>query len=249
MGAALAAALASAGRTVLWASSGRSAESAERALRAGLVDVGDPGELARTAGVILSVCPPHAAEDVARSVSGFRGVYVDANAISPATSRSVQALVEDAGAVYVDGGIIGPPPRSAGSTRLYLSGAAAGEVAPLFAGTPVDARVVSAEPGDASALKMAYAAWTKGSAALLLAIGAAAEAYGVDTVLEDEWELSQPDLPALSARASASASAKGWRWIAEMEEIADTLAAVGEPEGFHRAAADVFRRIDPDALR
>jgi 3-hydroxyisobutyrate dehydrogenase-like beta-hydroxyacid dehydrogenase len=242
MGAAVAAAPAAGGATVLWASAGRSPASAERARRAGLTDAGTVQELAREAAVILSVCPPHAAAEVARSVAGFRGVYVDANAISPAGSRALRTYLEDAGATYVDGGIVGPPPSTPGTTRLYLSGAAADEVAALFAGTPVDARVLSAEPGDASALKMAYAAWTKGSAALLLAVRATASAHGVDAALLEEWRLSQPDLEARSERAAASAAAKGWRWVAEMEEIAATFAAAGVPEGFHRAAADVFRQ-------
>jgi 3-hydroxyisobutyrate dehydrogenase-like beta-hydroxyacid dehydrogenase len=228
MGAALAAALVAAGETVLWSAAGRSPETAERARAAGLVE-GDP----LGADVIVSVCPPHAALDVARSVAGFTGVYVDANAVSPATSRAVRALVPDA--TFVDGGIIGSPPVEAGTTRLYLTGAAAGEVAALFAGTIVDARVV----GDASALKMAYAAWTKGSAALLLAARAAAEAHGVGEALAGEWdELGL--LPRL-AGAEHSAKTKGWRWVAEMEEIADTFAAAGQPEGFHRAAAEVYR--------
>jgi 3-hydroxyisobutyrate dehydrogenase-like beta-hydroxyacid dehydrogenase len=228
MGAALAGALVAAGQTVLWTSAGRSSETVERARRAGLTE-GDP----LTADVILSVCPPHAALDLARSVAGFTGVYVEANAVSPATSRAVRELVP--GATFVDGGIIGRPPTEAGTTRLYLSGAAAGEVSALFAGTIVDARIVA----DASALKMAYAAWTKGSAALLLAARATAEAYGVGADLDAEWE--HLGLLDRLAAAERSAETKGWRWTAEMEEIADTFAAGGQPEGFHRAAASVYR--------
>ena len=115
-------------------------------------------------------------------------------------------------------------------------------MAGLFAGTPVDARVLSAEIGDASALKLVYAAWTKGTAALLLAIREVAKANGVDGALLAEWETSLPELPEQSRRAAASAAAKGWRWVAEMEEIASTFALAGQPEGFNRAAADVFRR-------
>jgi hypothetical protein len=88
---------------------------------------------------------------------------------------------------------------------------------------------------------MAYAAWTKGTAAMLLAIRALAEAEGVEDELLEEWRVSQPDLPERARRAAASADAKGWRWIAEMEEIAATFAAAGQPDGFHRAAAEVFR--------
>jgi 3-hydroxyisobutyrate dehydrogenase-like beta-hydroxyacid dehydrogenase len=187
--------------------------------------------------VILSVCPPHAAAEVAASVADADAVFVDANAIAPATARAIAA----GSARFVDGGIVGPPPRSPGTTRLYLSGARAPEIAELFEGTRVDARVVSAEVGHASAVKMTYAAWTKGTAALLLAIRAVAEAEGVAEPLLDEWRLSLPELPDLVERAARSADAKGWRWIGEMEEIAATFAAAGQPDGFHRAAAEVYR--------
>ncbi|HEY3185260.1 MAG TPA: DUF1932 domain-containing protein [Gaiellaceae bacterium] len=244
MGAALGNALRAVGLEVLWASDGRSAETAKRA--AGLSDAGSVAELARRCEVLLSVCPPHAARDVAASVEGFRGVYVDANAVSPATSRALGRPF----ARFVDGGIVGSPPRSAGSTRLYLSGAGAEGVAALFAGSVVDARVVSAEVGDASAVKMAYAAWSKGTAALLLAIRALARAEGVEETLLAEWRLSVPELFDTSERAARSAGSKGWRWIGEMEEIADAFAAAGLPDGFHRAAAEIYRRVprlEPEA--
>jgi 3-hydroxyisobutyrate dehydrogenase-like beta-hydroxyacid dehydrogenase len=242
MGAAIGAALRERGAGVLWASAGRSGETAERAQAAGLEDAGTVDELARRSAVVLSVCPPHAALDVARAVGRFSGVYVDANAVSPATAAAVAALVEDGGARYVDAGIVGPPPSVGGTTRLYLSGAGADDVAALFAGTPVDARVVSDRVGAASAVKMTYAAWTKGTSAMLLAIRAVARAEGVEDVLLAEWRESLPDLPEESARAARSTAAKGWRWVGEMDEIAATFAADGLPDGFHRAAADVFRR-------
>jgi hypothetical protein len=177
----------------------------------------------------------------ATALGGFRGVFVDANAISPATARTVAGIVAAGGGRYVDGGIIGLPPGQAGGTRLYLSGAGASEILELFAGTGVDARVVDGGPGAASAVKMAYAAWTKGTAALLLAARALAEAEGAADALLAEWALSQPDLAGRLQSAARSAAAKGWRWVAEMEEIAASMAAAGLPEGFHQAAAEVFR--------
>src|SRR6266545_1877039 len=95
----------------------------------------------------------------------------------------------------------------------------------------------------ASAVKMAYAAWTKGTAALLLAIGLLAEAEGVEAPLLEEWRLSLPELPEAATRAARSAAAKGWRWVGEMDEIAATFAAAGLPDGFHRAAAEMFRSV------
>jgi 3-hydroxyisobutyrate dehydrogenase-like beta-hydroxyacid dehydrogenase len=244
MGAAVGRCLTGAGRTVLWASAGRGAATAARARAAGLTDAGTVAAMAGAADAIVSVCPPHAAMDVAREVAGcrFGGVFVDANAVSPATAREIGSIIARGGGTFVDGGIVGPPPAAAGQTRLYLSGERAPWVAGLFTGTAVDARAVTGPVGAASAVKMAYAAWTKGTAALLLAIRAMARAEGVEDTLLAEWALSQPSLRDRSEQAARSAAAKGWRWIAEMEEIAASMTADGLPPGFHLAAADIYRR-------
>jgi 3-hydroxyisobutyrate dehydrogenase-like beta-hydroxyacid dehydrogenase len=230
MGAAVAAALEG---TVWWASAGRSEATAQRARAAGLEDAGSVAALLARCDVVLSICPPHAALDVAREAAGFSGVYVDANAVAPATAEAVARLLPRA--TYVDGGIIGAP----SAPRLYLSGAEAPAVARLFR-APVEAVVLDGGPFTASALKMAYAAWTKGSAALLLTCREAARRLGVEDALVAEWEHSQPQLPAQTQRAEASADAKGWRWVGEMEQIARTFAAAGLPDGFHRAAGQVY---------
>ena len=240
MGAELGRVLREGGYPVIWASEGRSEETARRAGEAGLRDVGTVARIADDCDVILSVCPPHAAEEVARSVAGFDGIFVDANAVSPATARAVAAA---AGAKsFADGGIVGSPPTGPGATRLYLSGPDADDAAALFEDSVVDARVLSGEIGAASAMKMVYAAWTKGTAALLLAIRATARAEGVESALLDEWRESLPELVERSERAARSAARKGWRWDYEMEEIAATFGAAGLPDGFHEAAAEVFRR-------
>ncbi len=256
MGAAVGQCLTAQGHTVLWASQGRSPATAERAAAAGLTDVGTVAELSGRAGIIFSVCPPHAALEVARSVAGFSGLFVDANAIAPEAARSVAAVLSAAGTGaagtrgprFADGGIIGPPPQpgadpAAGhGTRLYLAGEPAAEVAALFAGTPVGAQVVDGGIGAASAVKTAYAAWTKGSAALLLAARSLAHAERVEGTLLEEWALSQPELAGRLQQAARSAAAKGWRWEGEMTEIAAAMAAAGLPDGFHLAAAQIFRR-------
>jgi 3-hydroxyisobutyrate dehydrogenase-like beta-hydroxyacid dehydrogenase len=241
MGAAVGKCLTSRGHTVLWASEGRSAATADRAKAAGLNDAETAAVVARDAEMILSVCPPHAATDVAWAVHGFRGLYVDANAISPGTAREVARMITDSGGRYLDGGIIGLPPVKPGTTRLYLSGPEAENVRALFAGTPLDARVIDGRATAASAVKMAYGAWTKGTAALILAIREFAREEGVEGTLLEEWALSQPKLEERSRGSARSATAKGWRWIAEMEEIAASMAAAGLPDGFHQAAAEIFR--------
>jgi len=247
MGAAVGGAARADGARVLWASEGRGAATCGRAEAAGLEDAGALAELVRRSEVILSVCPPHAAVDLARAVAAtrFGGLYVDANAVAPGTAREIGGIAEKAGATFVDGGIIGGPPRKRGATRLYLSGDAAARVAALFPGGPLEAIVVPGGPGAASALKMAYAAWNKGSAALLLAVRALATAEGVEAALLEEWKLSQPDLPARSEAAVTRNARKAWRFVGEMEEIAATFAAAGLPDGFHQAAAEIYRRLAP----
>ena len=242
MGAAVGAVLRGAGHDVVWASSGRSDATARRAKDAGLDDLVTVAELSARCSTIFSVCPPHAALDVAHEVAGFGGMFVDANAISPDTTRAVGDVIVGAGGTFVDGGIVGAPPHAAGSTRLYLSGAEAPAAASLFDDTIVAAPVLSDRIGDASAMKMVFAAWTKGASALLLAVRAVARESGVEAALLADWEASLPDLPARSLQAARSAAAKGWRWDFEMEEIAATFAAAGLPDGFHRAAAELFRR-------
>lgn len=248
MGAALGEQLVRAGCEVSWAAEGRSAATKDRAEAAGLRDARTVGEVAAGSEVLLSVCPPHAAEDVATAVAatGFEGTFVDGNAVAPATARRIGELV--APARFVDGGIVGPPPSRAGTTRLHLSGDGAGEVAALFAGTTVEARVHPGGAGAASAIKVCFAAWTKGTAALLLAIRSLAEAEGVEEGLLAEWATSLPDLTARSDAARGTA-AKAWRFIGEMEESAAAFEAAGLPGGFSAAAAEVYAALGGDAQR
>lgn len=229
---------------VLWCSEGRSAETALRAGEAGLSDAGDMSSLAGSCEVIISVCPPAAAVDVAREVheTGYEGLYVDVNAVSPDTSRQIGRLFDR----YVDGGIIGPPPVvPSSSTRLYLSGEEAAEVADMFRDSHVDARVIGENPGRASALKAAYAGWTKGASSLLLAVAAFAVSEEVDELLQEEWSLSLPELSERLERTSSTVGSKAWRFAGEMEEIAAAFGSAGLPTGFHRSAAEVYRRLAP----
>jgi 3-hydroxyisobutyrate dehydrogenase-like beta-hydroxyacid dehydrogenase len=234
------------GARVVWSSAGRSEASRRRARAADLEDLGTLTAVVAASDVVVSVCPPDSAADLARQVAaaGFRGLFVDANAVAPRTAREVGEIVSRAGAELVDGGIIGPPPRDSGATRLYLAGPRAGEVADLFKGTALEAIVLPGDVGTASALKMAYAAWTKGSSALLIAVRALAIREGVDDALRAEWERSQPGLGARSESAVAGNARKAWRFVGEMEEIARTFAAAGLPAGFHQACAAIYARLD-----
>jgi 3-hydroxyisobutyrate dehydrogenase-like beta-hydroxyacid dehydrogenase len=248
MGAMVGLTLRAGGTRVLWASEGRSASSRARAEEVGLADAGTLAALVAASTVILSVVPPHGALGLARAVAaaGFRGVYVDANAVAPATAREVGRVLEAVGARFVDGGIIGPAGRRPGTTRLYLSGPGASDVARLFGAGPIEAIALDAPVGAASALKMAYAGWNKGSQALLAAVRAYARAEDVEDALLAEWKISMPDLPARSDRAVADNLRKAWRFVGEMEEIARALAAAGLPAGFHEAAREIYRRLAED---
>ncbi|HMA82472.1 MAG TPA: DUF1932 domain-containing protein [Candidatus Binatia bacterium] len=245
MGVTVGAAASAGGARVLWASNGRGQATRERAEQAGLQDAGTLADAVRRADVVLSVCPPHAAVDVARAVAAekFTGIYLDANAVSRATAEAVGKIITAGGAGFVDGGIIGSPVKQAGTTRLYLSGERAAEVAELFRGSMLDARPIGTAPGQASALKVAYAAWTKGTDALVLAIRAFATHEGVDHALLEEWSISQPALEKKCARAAAVAVPKMWRYVGEMQEIAEAFESAGLPAGFHLAAAQICERF------
>lgn len=156
MGAALGSALKPAAGAVIWAAAGRSVATSKRAEVADLVGVPDVAAVARRAHVIVSICPPHAAREVAAQVASAaagrpdRPLYVDANAVSPATMCAIAELL---GAEHVvDGVVIGPPAWERGSTVLWLAGARAAEIAALFDGSPFDARVLGPDLGAASAL-------------------------------------------------------------------------------------------------
>jgi 3-hydroxyisobutyrate dehydrogenase-like beta-hydroxyacid dehydrogenase len=203
-----------------------------------------PAEELSGCDVVIGLCPPGAAGAVAAAAiaAGARGIYVDANAIAPRTAEQVARSVRAAGLTYVDGSVVGPPPTDAGTTRLFLSGDGAADVAAMFVGAPIEARVLDNSPYAASALKMCYAAWSKITAALVLSAREAAQRFGIEADLLTEWSASQPTLEQRHATAHASATVKGWRWTDEMDEIAVAFAEVGLPDGFGRAAAETFAR-------
>ena len=230
---------------VSWCADGRSEATRKRAEDADLRELADLGEVASWAQAVISVCPPAAAHQVAADVvvAGFAGPYVDANAVSPATVQRISTLVLEAGGEAVDGGIVGPPPRQEGTTRLFLSGPRAGEVADWFAGGPLATVVLPGDVGDASALKASYAGWTKASAALLIAVRAHARASGVEDALLEEWDRSQPGLRDRSDGALARLLTTAWRYEGEMAEIATSMDDHGVPAEFHDGAAAVYRRL------
>ncbi len=242
MGASVGAAATHSGATVLWASEGRSDATRERAERGGLTDAGTLGQLVKDAEIILSVCPPSEATTVVSTVirHGFKGLYLEGNAIAPGRTHEINTMLTDAGAEMVDGGIIGGPAwKKEAGTVLHVSGPSASTIVDLFAGSPLHLNIVSEDIGAASTLKMAFAAYTKGSTALLSAILALAEIAGVREHLAHQWGET---FSTETARRVSANTAKAWRFVGEMEEIAATFEGAGLPGGFHQAAAEVFRR-------
>ena len=210
---------------VLWASDGRSEATKQRA--AGFRDLGSVAALVAESEVVLSICPPAIAEEVAAEVfgAGFDGLYVEANAIAPAR---VERIAE-AGRC-VDGSIIART-----GVNLYLSGDAddVAEVAALFPGGDVTAIPLEGGIGAASALKMAFGGWNKIGVALAAQAYAIARAYGVEDALAGEGVESQ---------GIVRGSGRAWRWAPEMEEVAATCAALGLPDGIPLGAAELFSR-------
>ncbi len=245
MGISIAASARASGNKVYWASAGRSAATRRRAEEHSLREVATLADLCAACDMILCVCPPHAAEAVAQSVldAGFTGAYCDGNAIAPQKARAIGDLMKAANIDFIDGSIIGPPAWKAGSTRFYLSGPSAAAIAALFDNSVTDARVIGAEIGKASALKMVFAALTKGSTALLSAIYGTADQLGVRDDLEREWGLRDSDSVTQRRKQVRNVTAKAWRFAGEMQEIAATFESAGIPSGFFDAAHDVYERM------
>ncbi|MBZ4322468.1 NAD(P)-dependent oxidoreductase [Streptomyces huiliensis] len=245
MGAAVAAQLRHGGSEVLWCPTGRSSATEERALRYGLTAAGSLGELVERAEVIFSICPPAYAEDVAVQVSArsFAGIYVDGNAISPASMARICTILSRTEATVVDGSIIGSPPSASKSTRMYLSGPgkALPAVASLFAGTAVHAHSLAGGIGRASALKLSYSSYQKTSRVLAAVSYALARDYGVEEELLDiakgrttSYLTETAYIPKVAARS--------WRWEPEMDEVAFTLREAGLPADLAEASATIMRR-------
>lgn len=245
MGISIAASAAHNRHIVHWASEGRSPETRARAAKYHLHDELTVRNLCQACDILLSICPPHAAKEVAQQVIGenFRGLYCDANAISPQRAVALGGALRAAGIDFVDGSVIGGPAWKKGQTYLELSGPRANEIAALFAAGPLETNVIGEEVGKASALKMCYSAYTKGTTALLAAILAAAREYDVREELDREWRRDEPDMADRTKERVLRSSLKAWRFSGEMDEIADTFQAVNLPPGFHRAAAEIYRRI------
>ena len=229
-------------RTLL---SGRSAESAERARAAGMKPAGNEREMLEGADFFLSILPPGEAENLARrlapalSALAKKPIYVDCNAISPETATRVAAIVEPTGARFVDGGIIGGPPRPGYSPAIYASGPSVGETA-VLRDWGLDWRAIDGPIGAASGLKMSYAGITKGTTAIAAAMLLGAARFGCGEALIAELSKSQPEMLQRMRRGIPGMYDKAYRWVGEMEEISDFLKANPPSRDIYAAIARLY---------
>src|SRR5207248_10345841 len=176
-------------------------------------------------------------------------LYVACNAVAPSTASGIASTVTSAGARFADAGIIGPPPIRPGN-RIFTSGPGAKEFAAALETAGLDIRVLEGAVGQASGLKMCYAAMTKGVQALGAELLTAARLLGVeDTLLAEQSE--NPDLAAVRRfveRALPTMPPKAYRWIGEMEEIARCFEDLGLPGRLMLGAADVYTNVRDDGL-
>ena len=245
MGISVAASFIESGHEVYWLSKARSHKTRSRAIEHHLIELDSLSKFCQTSQIILCVCPPHGAEEVARSVieAGFSGLYVDANAIAPQRAIQIGQQMESIGIRFVDGCIIGGPAWTPKETCLYLSGVYAADIAACVSNGLLETKILGDEIGKASAMKMCYAAYTKGTTALLAAIISAAENLGVREELYSHWNRDQAGFSDQVNSRVTRVTTKAWRFAGEMEEIAATLAEAGLPGEFHTAAAEIFHRM------
>jgi 3-hydroxyisobutyrate dehydrogenase-like beta-hydroxyacid dehydrogenase len=246
MGQAVGVLLVHGGVRVLTCVAGRSDRTRSLAREGGFTEIATLDGLVRESELLLSIVPPAQAVAVARDVAaalaatGARLTYVDCNAISPRTAREVAAVIAPTGSVFVDAGIVGGPPRDAPSPRFYASGPGRAHFGAL-ADAGLDVRLLGDEVGEASAVKMCYAALTKGTTAIATELLVAARKLGVYDTLIAELRDSQGAQAKRMADAVPAMPGKAHRWVAEMEEIARTFEDVGLTPLIFQGAAEMYR--------
>ena len=255
MGAGIGERLATRGARVITSLAGRSAASAARAKAAGMEPVSDDARLVAEAQFLLSVIPPGEAMPFARrfapalAASAEKPVFIECNAISAARVEEVAAIIVPTGAPFVDGGIVGPPPsKDKPGGRLYVSGPHAARAMSLRE-FGLDLRLVTGGIGAASAVKCSYAALTKGTQALGVALILSAMKAGVADDLRAELQTSQPQLWTYLERQIPNMYRKAYRWVAEMEEIGDHLglAAPGSRD-IYRGMARLYEHLGKEQI-
>src|SRR5687767_7953024 len=249
MGQAIAGRVKESGMSVYAALDGRSERTRKLAQAAGLADCGSIDKLVATCELIISVINPGEALDVAGKVaaamkaSGRKMAFADLNAVSPQTARDMDQLIRAAGGMFIDGGIIGPPPRGEkDKPRLYVSGPDA-YLFEQIKHPNLQVRIMSERIGDASGVKMCYAAMTKGTTALAVELLVAARKLGVEQALEKELRDSRADVFDWQMKSLGSMPPKAYRWVPEMQEIAKTFGELGMTRRIFEGATDMYTMV------
>ena len=248
MGQGVAMCLKAMGFNVCMASDGRSARTRALGEKAGLTDCGSLDKLVQTCDMVMSILDPGAAVTNARAVAaacnstGRKIVFVDCNAVAPQTMTEIAGIMAAVGCSTIDAGIIGPPPRGNAKQRFYVSGPNA-DIMNRIHSTQIQVRIAGDRIGDASAVKMCYAALTKGSIALGAELLIAAQKLGVGKTLEAEFKGSQAELYESVLSRSAGMPFKAYRWVPEMNEIAKTFEGVGMTPRILQGASDLYAQI------
>ena len=249
MGQAIAKRIKESGMNVHTALDGRSERTKTLAQEAGLTDCGSMEKLVSTCELVISVINPGESPNVTRQVAatmkktGRKIAFADLNAVSPQTAKDADRVIRDAGGMFIDGGIIGPPPRGEkDKPRIYVSGPDA-YLMEQIKHPNLQIRVMSERVGDASGIKMCYAAGTKGTTALTVELLVAARRLGVEQALEKELRESRNDAFEAHMKAIAGMPAKAYRWVPEMQEIAKTFGEVGLTRHIFEGATDIYAMI------
>jgi 3-hydroxyisobutyrate dehydrogenase-like beta-hydroxyacid dehydrogenase len=250
MGSAIGRALHENGFDVITSLDGRSAPTKQRAAACGFRDVGTIDAALADADIVLCIMPPEfgpaTADLVAAAMrrTGHTPPYADCNAVAPETARGIGDVIAGAGAKFIDGGIVGSPPgKSPQPVRIFVSGPDAA-LMDAFDGKGVDIRQCGPEIGRASAIKMCYAAITKGTSALHAAVLIAAEGLGVADELHEELAYSVAPLYKRMEALTPALPAVAGRYIGEMREISKTMKSVGVTAGFHDGATELYRLLE-----
>ena len=232
---------------------GRSQRTKDLAELAGIADVPDLNDMVAQSQIILSISVsemvPNICQQVADAIKATNAnvLFAECNAISPQLSRQMEPIITEAGGRYIDASIVGGPPLNGSSPRFYASGDNTAEFEGL-ANSGLDVRTAGTEVGQASGIKMCYAAMTKGSSALYSELLMAAEMMGLSDFVIAEFQSSQPAVLQRMERGLPGVPAKARRWVSEMEEIKDTFEHLGLTPHLFQGVADMYRMIGSTSM-
>ena len=249
MGHAVGQVLSESGIDVITCTDGRSQRTKNLAEMAGLRQVATLEDMVIQADLVLSIMVPSKAMSFVREISPhFESsktptYFADCNAVSPQSALAMAEVINQAGGKFIDGGIIGTAPTKGDTPRFYVSGPDASVVMDLD-GRGITVKAIGNKVGQASGIKMCYAALTKGTNTLHVALLTAASRMGLTDDLRKEFEFSQKSHLAAMEKGISRLPANAHRWIGEMEDIAATFENLGVTPNFHKGAAEIYKMLN-----